>query len=531
MSSSVSQGISRLIVLGVAMLGGLALSVMAGRAVATEDYKWLAMVFAGAVGIGFMLWIGKNIHILLAVAMSISGSIGVLPLPFSYQEMIIFASFGLTLMYAAFKKIDIETRTISLDLPMYLNLGYMITVYMRNPVGFRALGSDMVGGRPYLIVITAFLFYFAITQYKISPKLAPKMPLIIAAPAVLLSFVSMLAFKVPIIAKVVFPFWSGVGLTGSVIEAAGGTAAAQSNIVRLPGTMVVGQNTVQLLCAYFPAALFLSPMSFWPFAAFSLAMVVWLASGFRSGILVYGSYIFYNCWLRRRLQDLFPAALAGSIAIALLLVGQGTIFNLPVGMQRSLSFLPGNWDREAVSDAEGSTEWRLQIWGEVWNNPEFIKDRVFGDGFGFSAYDLKIQLEAVLGGQGYMDGTKAQMVTGAYHNGPLSTIRYVGIVGLILYTFLQFSALVYGAKLVRRAWGTPYQPLAIFLSIPLLYLTFSFYVIFGGFDSDFPRLIFTIGLLKVTALSLTDYLAKKKTDEDLAVASPSVEAIPAPLPA
>jgi len=508
-----SAALSRLVVLGSATLGGLALAFLSGRAIAQGNYNLIAMITAGFLGMTIFLATGRNAYIMLAMAVGMTGSIGALPLPFSYQELMIFGAFGVTLGQLTFKKLRLEGRSISLDIFVLINIIYMITVYIRNPAGVRAFGSEIVGGRPYLVVLVSVLFYFAIAQYKLPPKLAPKFPLIIAGPVIALSLVAMTAFFVPGFGKMVYPFWSGVGLDRGIIEAAGGTSAGgDSAVSRIPGSSLIGITSMQLLCAYLPVGHFITPMNPLPFAAFVLAILGWLASGFRSGFLVYGGYLFYNSVLRRRLHDLVPLVTFAVLAIGIVILGQGSLFQLPLGMQRSLSFLPGDWDNEAKSDADASTEWRLNIWQHVWNNEEFIKDKVFGDGFGFSAYDLKLQIDSILGIGGYMDDTSAEMVTGAYHSGPLSSIRYVGMVGLVLFAALQIATLVYATKLVRRAWGTPYQPIALFLAVPMLYGTISFYLIYGGYENELPRTIFAVGFLKFVEFSLRDYLAKPKVE-------------------
>ena len=526
MNATVNAAVGRLVVLGTATIGGLGLAIYSGRAVAQGNYNSVMMIVAAILGLCIFLGIGKNAYIFLAMSVGLTGSIGALPLPFSYQELMIFGCTGITFAHIAFKRLKVETRGIYLDLFVIANLLYLASVYIRNPVGVRAFGSEMVGGRPYLVVIVSALFYFAIVQYKIPPKLAPKFPFVIAGPIIFFACIQLLAYFVPGVTKVVYPFWNGVGLDKSIIEAAGGTVSGGDALVsRIPGSGIIGMTVIQLLCAYFPVGHFISPMCPLPFFLFSLAMIGWLASGFRSGILVYAGYLFYNCWLRRRLNDLVPLIPIAVIFLGILVVGQGTMFDLPKGMQRSLSFLPGNWNVEAKGDADASTEWRLEMWKEVWGNKEFIKSKTFGDGFGFSSYDLKLQIDAILGQGGYMDGTKAQMITGAYHSGPLSGIRYVGVVGTLLFLALQIAVFVYSAGLVRRAWGTPYQAISLFIAVPLFYSTFSYYTIFGGYETELPRTIFTVGLLKLVELSLRDY---KKSLADAEARPPVPLTLPRP---
>ena len=96
-------------------------------------------------------------------------------------------------------------------------------------------------------------------------------------------------------------------------------------------------------------------------------------------------------------------------------------------MQRTLSFLPGHWDSRAVKDATGSTEWRLEMWRDIPKGTQYISDKIMGDGFGFSRAEL-----SAMERQKFATGGMQQedfMIIGAFHNGPLSAIRFVGVVG------------------------------------------------------------------------------------------------------
>ena len=47
--------------------------------------------------------------------------------------------------------------------------------------------------------------------------------------------------------------------------------------------------------------------------------------------------------------------------IALFVVGQGSLFNLPLTIQRTLSPFPGKWDRAAVTSVDASNDFRSNI--------------------------------------------------------------------------------------------------------------------------------------------------------------------------
>ena len=113
---------------------------------------------------------------------------------------------------------------------------------------------------------------------------------------------------------------------------------------------------------------------------------------------------------------------------------------------------------------------------------------------------MEIQLQAAFGGAGYVGGSQyeAQLITGAFHNGPLSTLRYAGVVGLFLYYFLMFTMLRFAFALVKRTRGTPYVYLAIFLALPITYGIISYSFIYGAYDNALQESLFVCAMLRCT---------------------------------
>ena len=87
------------------------------------------------------------------------------------------------------------------------------------------------------------------------------------------------------------------------------------------------------------------------------------------------------------------------------------------------------------------------------------------------------------------------MLVGSFHSGPLSTIKYIGIVGLVLY----YSLLCYMAyaawRMCIRARNTKAFSLALFISIPIIYEPFNFLIIFGALENNYPQTLLWAGLL------------------------------------
>jgi hypothetical protein len=90
------------------------------------------------------------------------------------------------------------------------------------------------------------------------------------------------------------------------------------------------------------------------------------------------------------------------------------------------------------------------------------------------------------------------MITGSFHSGPLSTIKFIGVVGLCLYYPLMCYMAMAAWRLCKRARGTKAFTLALFVGIPIIYEPFNFVVIFGGLDSNYSQLLFWAGLLNMT---------------------------------
>jgi hypothetical protein len=217
-------------------------------------------------------------------------------------------------------------------------------------------------------------------------------------------------------------------------------------------------------------------------------------------------------YFRNGIGNALVVILAVVTLCAGLVMVQNTGLMLPLTAQRALSFLPGKWDADAKEDAEDSAEWRYQMWDIVLSTDTYIHNKLLGDGFGFSNYELQImeQQEESSGGPAFVGAPRQEtfLIVGAYHNGPLSAIRYVGAVGLILYLSLLIASAWYSWNILRRSQGTRYFPLGLFVSIPAIYEPFNYVFIFGGFDSGFPNTLFLCGMLKLLSNAINEHAPK-----------------------
>ena len=495
-----TNGLGNAIVLWTATLGGLLLALLIGKAVAGGNFKFLAMMVAVGVSITAALAIGKNYWMLIPIMGSLAGSISVLPVPFSYSELGAIGAIALYCVHIAFKKSTFGFKTNLVDFLIILNIAWLVVAYARNPIGFRFSGGDTMGGRDYFKVMIAFGSYVVLANSLVSPKLAKKLPYILVVPGIIMGLFLAATQYVPSLGRIVYPFYGAVSIQDFAYFASGGEEAS-----RITAFADVGKSLTILLCALFPPVSLVLPGYPVRFGAFALACFAVLISGFRNAVISIAAYVSIGTGLRQRWSDFWLFAGIGLLAICLVVLLQASGFSLPYTVQRSLSFIPFvDWDSKAVIAGENSKQWRYEMWDAAWNTDKYIKNKLLGDGFGFSAADFNAIMDVELGGgTGFIGGAdqEAWLVRGSFHSGPLSTIRFVGIIGLLLFTAAMLAMAANAFKLVNATRGSPFFPWAVFTAIPVIYLPFEYYAIFGAYNSAFPTMILTAGYMKLLEFS------------------------------
>jgi hypothetical protein len=208
-------------------------------------------------------------------------------------------------------------------------------------------------------------------------------------------------------------------------------------------------------------------------------------------------------YIRGGVRHVVPLVAAGLAAVVTIVVLQTAGLSVPLPAQRALSFIPISWDSRASVDAKGTVDWRVDMWRLALTSDRYIKNKVLGDGFGFDPAELRAQttltafrMDTSYGLQDYF------MITGDYHSGPVSAIRFVGYVGLFLFTALLIANARYAWKIINISKNTAYFPVALFFGIAAIYHPVCFWLIFGSFGGDFIQAIFTLGMLNMLDRSL-----------------------------
>lgn len=442
----------------IIFVAGLAAAVLIGFMVGIDCIPPVIALFGAGSILVVVLSLKERIWLLIPIFWHLIGSLGFLPLPFSVRELAVLLSFAVFLVLVALRMVRTESRLFFLDVCVLLNLGYLTTVYLRNPVGVAAFGSSMVGGRPYFETVMAVLAYIVFTRVPLGPRIARALPCLIAGPQIAVSILSALTHFIPHLGPAVARIYSDVEVsTESSQTPYQGDPIGDTRVVGLE----IGNRAASLaLISYFPPLSLLSPIRYARFVMFALVCVGFALAGYRSEITAFAVYFMLAAYFRNGLLQTMKAFVCLTIVIASLIGVQSAGVHLPITAQRALSFLPGDWDNAATSDAEESSEWRFYMWQIALNSNEFIKNKIFGDGFGFSGYELQImeQVDNPNGEGAFIGGDRQEpwMIVGCFHSGPISAIRYVGWVGLALYLTLLFAVAQYAWRLIKAAASTPF---------------------------------------------------------------------------
>jgi hypothetical protein len=477
-----------------ATLAGMGIAVYCGKLSGNGQLGTLAFIIAISVTTTLLLLLRQNIWLLIPAGWVLYGQVPVLPLPFSIRDLTVMTVFVCFLVLKALKIVRIKPPVGLLDLIMFALLVYIVTVFLRNPVGVNALGSERVGGRPYFDIVIGLLAYWVLSRAHADLLLAPKLPFFVLTTQLFEMSLNMLAFHVPKTAPFLTTIYNGVD--PSQYE-------AQDVYNRVPGAptsgrqsylLAFGQSLALICCSFWRPLTLITPIYWARFVIFAFSLVFVGLSGFRSGLLTIAGFVVISSIIRRGKTEVIPMALFGAAAMGIVLLLHGTVIDLPLSIQRTLSFLPGRWDPIAVRDAKDSTAWRLAIWKMMLTESQFVESKWFGDGFGFSQRQLAVMRSQRVYGEMTLDDVAT---VGSVHSGPLSTIRYAGYFGLALYVIFIVGIAVKAWNIAQRSKDTPYFSVALFVCVPLVLHPFIYIFVVGGFEGALPASMFGLGMLKM----------------------------------
>ena len=497
MSNLNTQKLGLFLVMGI----GILFALYAGNYVADEDYTPIAIVLGGLVAITLVFSVGSNAYLTIPMCWPLVGSINLLPLPFNVRQLamifacIIFVS-GIIFKRGAGKKIPFD----AIDTWVWVNIGYLITVFFRNPVGINVLGGDRVGGRPYVDVVLGVFVYLILRKETISPKIARLIPLVWLGGEIFNALGGLVGLYLPTLGSKIGMLYSGFlpefGKEGMSVE----VGETRLGSLQSFGTTMI----LFIVCSVNPTHL-IRPQNFLKLGGYFLGLILIMLSGFRNALMNVFLVTALGAVLRDKFMGVFKViVIVFIVGLSGVLLSYSSI-NLPWTFQRTLSFLPGNWDPSAVAAAKDSSEWRYEMWRIALISDKYIHNKLLGDGFGVSRPDYERMMDAMLGGVGFVGESVTQerfMVSGQFHSGPVSSIRFVGYVGLVFFLILLFILAKRAYQMIVDSRGTPYQFVTLFIGIPILIYPIFFLFVFGAYENDIISILFYAGIVKMITSSI-----------------------------
>jgi hypothetical protein len=478
---------------------GILFAFLAGNYVADEDYGALFAVIGGVTAASIFFGMGRRLYLLIPICWGLTGKIGVLPIPFSIAQLVIIASSAYFIADIIFKKRTEKAPFETIDLWIWINLLYLVTVFFRNPVGFAFLGSgERVGGKPYVDLILASMAYLILSRVRITPDYARRLPLWILAVAAFSTITGAVSLFAPEVGIILARFYSSFAPTRLVDN-------IQAGETRFWFLSTMGTNLIPYVVAQTNPLSLIHIRHFGSLCLYLSGLVMILLSGFRNNII---STILYTT-LSVFLRDRFLGAVKIAFVYIVLLLGAITLsfvnIDLPRTAQRALCFFPGNWDPDAVSDAKDSSEWRFEMWEIALTSDKYIHNKIFGDGFGYARADYE-RSTLIESGLTTLTAVEARqemfLLNGDLHSGPISTIRFVGCVGLVLLLPLMYFVIMKAWRLIHSSMQTDYQICAFFYCIPIIILPIFFLFVVGDYRQYLAEALFSVGLMKSLQKSL-----------------------------
>jgi hypothetical protein len=345
----------------------------------------------------------------------------------------------------------------------------LMTAFLRGGIGLHALGSDRIGGRNYFYALVAVAGYFALTSQRIPLGRAQ-----VATAAFLLSGLTGLAANLIFVAGPAFDFLYYIFPPLLAREQADSQFIIAPVMVRFAGLYFAAPALYSWLLARYGLRGAFDWHKPWRLLLMLAAFMGCLLSGYRSAFALLGLTIAIQMFCER----LYRPRVLVLTATAFIVIGAIMLpvaDRLPMVVQRTLSFLPIDFNPIARNSAQASTDWRLEMWRDVL--PDVPKYLLLGKGYGFDTGDLQFAVQGSVGSYG------GAMLAGDYHSGPLSLAIPFGLWGILAFLWFLGATLKYLYHQLHHGNPALRQINAFFFSFFLARI-FYFIFVFGGFSID-----------------------------------------------
>ncbi len=254
------------------------------------------------------------------------------------------------------------------------------------------------------------------------------------------------------------------------------------------------------LLSHYPIGSWIRPERWWVFGLSILCAFFAVSSGYRSVLFGFAFMIFAATWCHYSWRSLWlPFALLAGVFVVVAASNNNIIYlpvnKLPKIAQRTMSFLPLDWDESAIASGKSSNHFRTNI-QDVYIKEYMGRSPLVGNGFYINTKEFDDwSLEFKKGGSNVDANDYAEAKTfiegKLYHTGWISVYDSVGIIGFIAFLALGWSEMrtaahfVLGPKANRKS---SLFPLYVWILVNITAMMVTFFTVFGDFKATFINL-------------------------------------------
>jgi len=446
----------------------------------------LVFLFTVAFLLLFIFVLRDTCWIAVPLCLPMTGSLNVLPIKFSPAELSILLVIGyVVLQMFMTKRQSINLGPPEIWIPGILFAGVLLYHWGKGGgLGLSMFGGEASGGRRFFTIVSGMLVLPALLWFPVdkSPWLS-RVPLLYLIGALLEFAPFAVSSAVPALAPYIYRIYSSVN-----IEAYSGAQAFRDDSIVRVGQVAFVAIALQLaLLCYFPPRDWIRPGRWFvvPLSILSLGATIW--SGFRSFLFNFIITSIIALFLRSR-SLLFLGIPVFALAIAVLVGGQGTLFNLPLTIQRTLSPFPGKWSRDALMSAESSNDFRSNI-QKVYKTDFMEKAGWLGEGYKFDAKYMAARASDIGTMRMEQSGeaqAKSYIISRDHHVGWVALHHVTGWVGFGAFVLLCLGSLFYVWRHVLQPHAADIPPEQIWATALITQAVISFFAVFGAIQNFIP---------------------------------------------
>jgi O-Antigen ligase len=410
----------------------LPLAVILGYLMATPDQVDSVVLISLVSGCLLMPLVLRWHHAFLIFAANASLTLSFLPGQPSLWVVLAGLSLGISVLERGLAKKEMQTYVPSIVWSLiFLAAITLITARLTGGLGLRAMGAASYGGKRYFLIFAAIIVYFALTSQRVPVQRAARL-----ASVYFISSLTAIMSNIIYLLGPSFYFLYLVFPSDLVWQQVQGEFAPLNGIIRLTGFAFGGPAMIYVLLLNYGLRGVISMAHPWRLLGFVLCLAISLLGGFRSSLVMLAVLLVVQFFL----EGLHRTRLVLPLSLAALLISCAVLpfaRQLPMPVQRSLSFLPIDVDPVARYDAEASTEWRLEMWRVLW--PQVPQYLLLGKGCSLDPSEMYLLQYSIR--QGFCKDMEESLASGAYHSGPLTILIQFGGFAALGFLWFVFASL------------------------------------------------------------------------------------------